>query len=104
MTFKPEVPSEKDCQLDEHQTLEDHYLKLLSVLKVGGLQVLFTNDFDDRVFQLLLEGEVLARGVQVVHQLLPSADNMCQQKKGLYQLSKVIVWLSLELTNNSKHQ
>ena len=82
LNFKAETPSAKGC------LTEYHYLKLLSVLKVGGLEVLFANNFDDRVFQLLLEGKVLARRVQVIHQLLPSTGNMSRKEMLL-----IVLWL-----------
>ena len=45
-------------------------LKFVAVLKVGGFQELLADDFYDGIFELFLEGDVLATSVQLIQQLL----------------------------------
>jgi len=48
------------------------YLQFVVVVKVGGFQVFLADDFHDGVFELFLERDVLAAGVQLIQQLLAS--------------------------------
>lgn len=47
-------------------------LKLIAVVKVRRLQIFLADDFHDGIFQLFLEGDIFAAGVQVVQQPLAS--------------------------------
>lgn len=68
-----DVAVERDVHLVGQVDVEraQEGLQLGLVVERTRAQELLAHHFDHRVLELLLEGEVLARRVQLVHQLLP---------------------------------